>query len=96
MNVLIVFLACVLAAVGSRVAQTRFFPKTVKDKKDYAEHAKFVAIYTGALVVASAVSYVMVPMATRPQAAVPSVQQLHALMKERVVGAPVPAITKVI
>ena len=96
MNVLIILLVCVLAAGATRAAQTRFFPKTVKDNKNYVEHAKFVAIYSGALVVASAVSYVLVPMATRPQAAVPSVQQLNAMMKERVVDAPVPTITKVI
>lgn len=96
MNVMIILVACVLAAVATRAAQTKFFPKTVKNKKDYAEHAKFVAIYSGALVVASAVSYVLVPMATSTQATVPSVQQLNAMMKERVVDAPVPAITKVI
>lgn len=95
MNVLIILIACVLAAVVTRAAQTRFFPKTVKNKKDYAEHAKFVAVYSGALVVASAVSYVLVPMAT-PKTAVPTVQQLNAMMRERVVDAPVPAITKVI
>jgi hypothetical protein len=96
MNVLVILLVCVLAAGATRAAQTRLFPKTVKDKKNYAEHAKFVAIYSGAFVVASAVSYVLVPMATSAQTAVPSVQQLNAMMKERVVDAPVPTITKVI
>lgn len=96
MNVIVVLLACVLAAIGSRALQTRYFPKTVPAPKDYAEHAKFVAIYSGALVVASAVSYVLVPMAASKSQNVPSVQQLNAMMKARVSDVPVPAITKVV
>lgn len=98
MNVFVILVVCVLAAVATRALQTKFFPKSVPAPKDYAEHAKFVAIYAGSLVVASAVSYVLVPMATTAQTNrnVPSVQQLHVMMKERVSDVPVPSITKVV
>ena len=96
MNVVVILFACVLAAMGTRALQAKFFPKTVPAPKDYAEHAKFVAIYSGALVVASALSYVLVPMAAPRDAGIPSVQQLNTMMRERVSAAPVPAITKVV
>jgi hypothetical protein len=96
MNVFVVFLACLVAAVLSRALQTKFFPDTVPAPKDYVEHAKFVAIYSGALVVASTVSYVLVPVAASRRRSVPSVQQLNAMMKERVTDVPVPAITRVV
>ena len=96
MKVIVILLACVAAAVLSRALQTKFFPKTVPAPKDYVEHAKVVAMYAGALVVVSSISYVLVPMATSKSRSVPSVQQLNAMMKERVSDVPVPAITKVV
>lgn len=97
MNVFVILLVCVLAAVATRALQTKFFPKSVPAPKDYAEHAKFVAIYSGSLVVVSVLSYVLVPMAAaQSNRSVPSVQQLHVMMKERVSDAPVPSITKVV
>jgi hypothetical protein len=97
MNVFVILVVCVLAAVATRALQTKFFPKSVPAPKDYAEHAKFVAIYAGSLVVASALSYVLVPMAAaQSNRSVPSVQQLHVMMKDRVSDAPVPSITKVV
>lgn len=97
MNVFVILVVCVLAAVATRALQTKFFPKSVPAPKDYAEHAKFVAVYAGSLVVASVLSYVLVPMAAATSnRSVPSVQQLHVMMKERVSDAPVPSITKVV
>lgn len=96
MNVIVVLIVCVIAAILSRALQTRFFPKTVPDPKDYAEHAKLVAIYSCAFVVASAISYVIVPMVDSKSPNVPSVQQLNAMMRDRVSDVPVPAITKVV
>jgi hypothetical protein len=97
MNVFVILMVCVLAAVATRALQTKFFPRSVPAPKDYAEHAKFVAIYAGSLVVASALSYVLVPMAAaQSNRSVPSVQQLHVMMKERVSDVPVPSITKVV
>lgn len=96
MNVVVIMLACLLAAGATRAAQTKFFPKTVKDPKDYRQHARFVAVYTAPLVVISAVSYVLVPAVSSASARVPSVEQLKVMMRERVVDAPVPDITRVI